>query len=62
MLEEDTELRDRLEGNAALLPRRASAAAGFDVRPGMHPIVPIMLCEEARAVGMAGGFSRRAST
>ncbi len=28
-------------------------AAGFDIKPGTHPIVPIMLYDERRALSMA---------
>ncbi len=52
MLGAGTELRDRLEANTIYF-RKAISAAGFDVRPGTHPIVPIMLYDEKRAVDMA---------
>lgn len=52
MLEQSTELRDRLEVNAAGF-RAGITAAGFDVRPGSTPIVPILLREETLAVEMA---------
>ncbi len=52
MLSESTELRDRLEENTVFF-RQAITDAGFDVKPGIHPIVPIMLYEESRAVEMA---------
>lgn len=42
MLEESTVLRDRLEFNTKYF-RAKMAAAGFDIKPGDHPIVPIML-------------------
>lgn len=42
MLTETTELRDRLEYNTAYF-RKNMTAAGFDIKPGDHPIVPIML-------------------
>ena len=42
MLEETTELRDILEKNT-LYFREKMTAAGFDIKPGVHPIVPIML-------------------
>ena len=38
---ETTELRDRLETNTDRFRERMTAA-GFDIRPGDHPIVPIM--------------------
>jgi glycine C-acetyltransferase len=44
MLSETTELRDRLMDNAAYL-RKGLQQAGFDIKPGVHPIVPIMLYE-----------------
>ena len=37
-----TELRDRLEENTRYF-RSAMTAAGFDIKPGEHPIVPVML-------------------
>jgi glycine C-acetyltransferase len=52
MLAESTELRDRLEENTRFF-RREIAAAGFDVKPGIHPIVPIMLYDEKKAMDMA---------
>lgn len=42
MLTETTELRDKLEYNTKYF-REKMTAAGFDIRPGDHPIVPIML-------------------
>lgn len=42
MLTETTELRDRLEQNTVYF-REKMTAAGFDIKPGVHPIVPIML-------------------
>ncbi len=36
-----TELRDRLEQNTGFFRERMTAA-GFEIRPGVHPIVPIM--------------------
>lgn len=44
MLSETTELRDSLEKNT-LYFREQMTAAGFDIRPGEHPIVPVMLYE-----------------
>ncbi len=52
ILSSSTELRDRLEESTRYF-REAITTAGFDVRPGIHPIVPIMLYDEARAVEMA---------
>jgi glycine C-acetyltransferase len=42
MLSETTQLRDQLEWNTRYF-REHMTAAGFDIRPGEHPIVPIML-------------------
>ena len=47
-----TALRDRLEANTQRF-RSAMAAAGFAIRPGVHPIVPIMLGEARVAVDVA---------
>lgn len=42
MLSETTALRDKLENNTTYF-RAKMTEAGFDIRPGQHPIVPIML-------------------
>ncbi|MGN6353887.1 MAG: glycine C-acetyltransferase [Parafilimonas sp.] len=42
MLSETTELRDKLERNTIYF-RKKITEAGFDIKPGEHPIVPIML-------------------
>ena len=44
MLSETTALRDKLEHNTKYF-RAEMTKAGFDIRPGEHPIVPIMLYE-----------------
>jgi glycine C-acetyltransferase len=44
MLSETTELRDKLERNTKYF-RNEMTKAGFDIKPGEHPIVPIMLYE-----------------
>jgi len=54
MLRDSTELRDRLEQNTAYF-RKAMADAGFDIKTGEHPIVPIMLYEAP----LAQEFARR---
>jgi len=41
LLTRSTELRDRLEANTRSFRDRMTAA-GFEIRPGVHPIVPIM--------------------
>ena len=42
MLSSTTELRDRLERNTRYF-RAQMTEAGFDIKPGEHPIVPVML-------------------
>jgi len=42
LLSESTELRDRLEVNTKLF-RDQMTNAGFDIIPGTHPIIPVML-------------------
>lgn len=42
MLSETTELRDKLEYNTKYF-RTKMTEAGFDIKPGDHPIVPVML-------------------
>lgn len=42
LLRQSTALRDKLEANTRYF-RAAMTAAGFDILPGEHPIVPIML-------------------
>ena len=44
MLSETTALRDKLEQNTNYF-RTEMTKAGFDIKPGVHPIVPIMLYE-----------------
>lgn len=44
LLSETTELRDKLEENTNYFRERMTAA-GFDIKPGTHAIVPIMLYE-----------------
>jgi len=48
MIGESTELRDRLERNTRFF-RDEMTHAGFDIVPGTHPIVPIMLGDAALA-------------
>ncbi|GAB2704925.1 glycine C-acetyltransferase [Mucilaginibacter koreensis] len=42
MLSEATTLRDKLENNTQYF-REKMTKAGFDIKPGVHPIVPVML-------------------
>jgi glycine C-acetyltransferase len=48
MLKETTKLRDRLEKNTKYF-RKKMTAAGFDIKEGDHPIVPIMLYDAVLA-------------
>jgi glycine C-acetyltransferase len=52
MLTETTELRDKLEFNTKYF-RKKMTDAGFDIKPGDHPIVPIMLYDAVLAQTMA---------
>ncbi len=52
MLSETTTLRDKLEENTKYF-REKITAAGFDIKPGIHPIVPIMLYDAVLAQKMA---------
>jgi glycine C-acetyltransferase len=53
------ELRERLHANAARL-RTALEKAGFKLKPGKHPIIPVMLGEAALATQMADRLLERA--
>ncbi len=48
MLSETTELRDKLEANT-LYFREKMTVAGFDIKPGTHPICPVMLYDAVLA-------------
>ena len=52
MLSETTALRDKLEYNTKYF-RSKMTEAGFDIRPGVHPIVPIMLYDAVVAQNFA---------
>ena len=52
MLTETTQLRDKLEYNTKYF-RSKMTEAGFDIKPGDHPIVPIMLYDAVLAQTMA---------
>lgn len=52
MLSETTELRDKLENNTKYF-RAKMTEAGFDIKPGEHPIVPIMLYDAVIAQNFA---------
>ena len=52
MLSSTTELRDKLEENTKYF-RDEMAATGFELKPGIHPIVPIMLGDAKLAQDIA---------
>jgi glycine C-acetyltransferase len=52
LLSETTELRDKLEQNTKYF-RDNMTAAGFEIKPGDHPIVPIMLYDAVVAQNFA---------
>ena len=52
LLSKTTELRDKLEVNTKYFREKISVA-GFDVKPGEHPIIPIMLYDAVVSQKMA---------
>ncbi|MFW0717221.1 glycine C-acetyltransferase [Pedobacter sp. N23S346] len=52
MLSETTSLRDKLEHNTKYF-REKMTEAGFDIKPGFHPIVPVMLYDAKIAQNFA---------
>lgn len=58
LLTESTELRDKLEANTKYF-RNAMTTAGFDILPGEHPIVPVMLGDAALATKFADAMLER---
>ncbi|MEX1048591.1 MAG: glycine C-acetyltransferase [Akkermansiaceae bacterium] len=52
LLEQSTSLRDTLDSNTRYF-RSAMTEAGFDIAPGAHPIVPVMLGDAALATRFA---------
>lgn len=55
MLSETTELRDKLENNTKYF-REKMTDAGFDIKPGDHAIVPIMLYDAVLSQKMANAL------
>ena len=55
MLSETTQLRDKLEENT-LYFRKRMTDAGFDIKPGTHPICPLMLYDAVIAQKFAAGM------
>jgi glycine C-acetyltransferase len=58
MLSSSTDLRDKLEHNTQYF-RSKMTAAGFDILPGEHPIVPIMLYDAVLAQKFAAELLQR---
>ena len=52
MLNQTTTLRDKLEVNTKYFHEKMTVA-GFDIKPGVHPIVPVMLYDAALAQSFA---------
>ncbi len=55
LLSESSDLREKLVNNTSYF-REQMTAAGFDIKPGVHPIVPIMLGDAKLASGMAAAM------
>jgi glycine C-acetyltransferase len=53
MLSASTELKDKLQNNTMYF-RKAMTTAGFNIKEGVHPIVPILLGDAGIAQEMAG--------
>lgn len=53
MIDRTAELRDTLNENTAYF-RKGIVELGFDVQPGVHPIIPVMLYDAQKAATMAG--------
>ena len=58
LLTETSELRERLFSNTKLF-RERMAANGFNILPGEHPIVPVMLGDAALATRMADSLLKK---
>lgn len=52
LLASSTALRDKLEANTRFF-RKAIQDAGFDIKPGEHPIVPIMIYDAVKAQALS---------
>jgi glycine C-acetyltransferase len=55
MLDSAGELRTRVQDNTHYF-RQHMSAAGFDIKPGVHPIVPVMIYDAPKAQAMAAGL------
>jgi len=60
MITSTTELRDKVEANTKRFAR--DDRAGFDIKPGDHPIVPIMLYQRQALQDVARDMYKEAST
>ncbi len=58
LISQTTELRDKLEANTKRF-RAKMTEAGFAIKPGDHPIVPIMLGDAKLAVDMAADMLKQ---
>lgn len=58
LLKGSTDLRDKLEANTKHF-RKTMTKAGFDITPGEHPIVPVMLGDAALAAKFAAAMLER---
>jgi glycine C-acetyltransferase len=58
LLEGSSQLREQLFENARFF-RAAMTEAGFDLKPGEHPIIPVMLGDAALATRMADALLER---
>ncbi|MEZ0388438.1 MAG: glycine C-acetyltransferase, partial [Verrucomicrobium sp.] len=58
LLKQSTKLRDQLEANTRFF-REEMAQLGFDILPGVHPIVPVMLGDAALATKFADAMLTR---
>ena len=58
LLERDNSLRETLHDNATYF-RREMTARGFDLKPGSHPIIPVMLGDAILATTMADKLLER---
>jgi len=58
LISASTELRDRLEANTRFF-RKGMSELGFDIIPGEHPIVPVMLGDAALATRFADAMLAR---
>jgi len=58
LLNESTDLRDKLEANAKFF-REGISKLGYDILPGEHPIIPIMLGDAVKAVEVADALLKK---